>query len=194
MPSHTIVTREEWLEARKTYLAKEKEFTGERAALGAQPIAQPRELLFLRKTYLAKEKEFTRLRDRLSAERRALPRELLFLRQIRLARLEPFLSRYDRVAWHRSSPSKSSGLVWVVESVSPAPVVPRSVLMASAASPPPEVAPATISAAVARHAGHMGHLLHPIRRSGGAQIDRSSLNRRSPGRPRSRSRDRHLEE
>src|SRR5437867_5552576 len=91
---------------------------------------------------------------------------------MRLARLEPFLSRYDRVAWHRSSPSKSSGLVWVVESVSPAPLVPRSLVMASAASPPPEVAPATISAAVARHAGHMGHLLHPIRRSGGAQIDR----------------------
>src|SRR2546422_2816357 len=88
-----------------------------------------------------------RQRAALGAQPIAQPRELLFLPQMRLARLPPFLSRYDHVAWHRSSSSKSSGLVWVVESVFPAPLVPRSFLMASAASPPPEVAPATISAA-----------------------------------------------
>src|SRR2546427_5246781 len=41
MPSHTIVTREEWLEARKTYLAKEKEFTRLRDRLSAERRALP---------------------------------------------------------------------------------------------------------------------------------------------------------
>jgi len=41
MPSHTIVTREEWLEARKTHLAKEKEFTRLRDRLSAERRALP---------------------------------------------------------------------------------------------------------------------------------------------------------
>src|SRR5881628_2096337 len=41
MPSHTIVTREEWLQARKTHLAKEKEFTRLRDRLSAERRALP---------------------------------------------------------------------------------------------------------------------------------------------------------
>src|SRR5216684_5972726 len=41
MPSHTIVSREEWREARKTHLAKEKEFTRLRDQLSAARRALP---------------------------------------------------------------------------------------------------------------------------------------------------------
>src|SRR6266446_5358031 len=41
MPSHTSVSREEWREARKTHLAKEKEFTRLRDQLSAARRALP---------------------------------------------------------------------------------------------------------------------------------------------------------
>src|SRR2546430_1971844 len=41
MPSHTIVSREEWREARKAHLAKEKEFTRLRDQLSAERRALP---------------------------------------------------------------------------------------------------------------------------------------------------------
>src|SRR2546428_14062997 len=41
MPSHTIVSREEWLEARKAHLAREKEFTRLRDRLSAERRALP---------------------------------------------------------------------------------------------------------------------------------------------------------
>src|SRR2546428_1419051 len=41
MPSHMIVTREEWRQARKTHLAKEKEFTQLRDRLSAERRALP---------------------------------------------------------------------------------------------------------------------------------------------------------
>src|SRR2546430_16420894 len=41
MPSHTIVSREEWREARKAHLAKEKEFTRLRDQLSAARRALP---------------------------------------------------------------------------------------------------------------------------------------------------------
>jgi len=36
MPSHKVVSREEWLKARKAHLAKEKEFTRKRDELSRQ--------------------------------------------------------------------------------------------------------------------------------------------------------------
>src|SRR5438309_3824537 len=41
MPSHTIVAREQWLEARKAHLAREKEFTRLRDQLSAERRAMP---------------------------------------------------------------------------------------------------------------------------------------------------------
>src|SRR5436190_1303667 len=41
MPSHTIVSREEWREARTAHLAKEKEFTRLRDQLSAERRALP---------------------------------------------------------------------------------------------------------------------------------------------------------
>jgi predicted dithiol-disulfide oxidoreductase (DUF899 family) len=41
MPSHTIVSREEWLESRKAHLAREKEFTRLRDQLSAERRALP---------------------------------------------------------------------------------------------------------------------------------------------------------
>ncbi len=41
MPSHTVVSREEWLEARKAHLAREKEFTRLRDQLSAERRALP---------------------------------------------------------------------------------------------------------------------------------------------------------
>src|SRR2546427_6839301 len=41
MPSHTIVSREEWLEARKAHLAREKEFTRLRDRVSAERRALP---------------------------------------------------------------------------------------------------------------------------------------------------------
>src|SRR5258708_7300640 len=41
MPSHTIVSREEWLRARKAHLAKEKEFTRLRDQLSVERRALP---------------------------------------------------------------------------------------------------------------------------------------------------------
>jgi len=41
VPSHTIVTRDEWLEARKAHLAREKEFTRLRDRLSAERRALP---------------------------------------------------------------------------------------------------------------------------------------------------------
>jgi predicted dithiol-disulfide oxidoreductase (DUF899 family) len=41
MPSHTVVSRQEWLEARKAHLAKEKEFTRQRDRLSAERRALP---------------------------------------------------------------------------------------------------------------------------------------------------------
>jgi len=41
MPAHTIVSREEWLEARKAHLAREKEFTRRRDQLSAERRALP---------------------------------------------------------------------------------------------------------------------------------------------------------
>src|SRR5205807_584985 len=41
MPSHTIVTRDEWLEARKAHLAREREFTRRRDQLSAERRAMP---------------------------------------------------------------------------------------------------------------------------------------------------------
>src|SRR5436853_367835 len=40
MPNHTIVSREEWLEARRAHLAREKEFTRLRDQLSAVHLAQ----------------------------------------------------------------------------------------------------------------------------------------------------------
>src|SRR5439155_24093495 len=101
----------------------------------------------------------------LGAQLIAQPREFLFPCQMRLARLEPFVSRHDRVAWHHSSFSKSSCLVWVVGSASPAPVVPRSFFMASAASPPPR-SRWRRSAPRSRCTQTHGRLLHPTSRPG----------------------------
>ena len=42
MPSHTIVTRDEWLEARRAHLARETEFTRRRDQLSAERRAMPR--------------------------------------------------------------------------------------------------------------------------------------------------------
>jgi predicted dithiol-disulfide oxidoreductase (DUF899 family) len=42
MPSHTVVSSEEWLEARKAHLAKEKEFTRLRDQLSAERRNLPR--------------------------------------------------------------------------------------------------------------------------------------------------------
>src|SRR5439155_24135498 len=52
--------------------------------------------------------------------------------------------------------SSRSPPVWVVGSMISAPVLARRFFATSAPSPPTEVAPATIRAAVAMHAGHMG--------------------------------------
>jgi|SRR5205809_5328432 len=41
MPNHTIVSREEWLEARRAHLAREKEFTRLRDQLSAERRAMP---------------------------------------------------------------------------------------------------------------------------------------------------------
>src|SRR2546428_10477047 len=41
MPNHTIVSREEWLEARRAHLAREKEFTRRRDQLSAERRAMP---------------------------------------------------------------------------------------------------------------------------------------------------------
>src|SRR5207245_207779 len=41
MPSHTIVSREEWLEARRAHLAREKEFARLRDQLSAERRAMP---------------------------------------------------------------------------------------------------------------------------------------------------------
>src|SRR5436309_8617480 len=41
MPSHTIVSKEQWLEARKAHLAREKEFTRLRDQLSAERRAMP---------------------------------------------------------------------------------------------------------------------------------------------------------
>jgi len=41
MPSHTIVTRDEWLEARRAHLAREREFTRRRDQLSAERRAMP---------------------------------------------------------------------------------------------------------------------------------------------------------
>ena len=41
MPSHTIVSREEWLEARTAHLAREKESTRLRDQLSAERHAMP---------------------------------------------------------------------------------------------------------------------------------------------------------
>src|SRR5437870_5978009 len=41
MPSHTIVSRDEWLEARKAHLGREKEFTRLRDQLSAERRAMP---------------------------------------------------------------------------------------------------------------------------------------------------------
>jgi predicted dithiol-disulfide oxidoreductase (DUF899 family) len=50
MPSHTIVSREEWLESRKAHLAREKEFTRLRDQLSAERRALP--WVKMEKTYV----------------------------------------------------------------------------------------------------------------------------------------------